>query len=135
MASNYLAYDYPVLGAFWTMLLVFVWVAWLVVVCRIFIDIFRDKNSSGWAKAGWLAAVLIFPFVGVLAYLIVKGQDMSRREVQSAAESREMLNAYIRNVASGPSADVSDLNRLAELRAGGKITEDEFQRAKEKILH
>jgi hypothetical protein len=135
MTGIYLAYDYPVLGAFWTMLLVFAWVAWLVLVCRIFVDIFRDKQSSGWAKAGWVALVLILPFAGVLAYLIVKGQDMSSREIRSAAENREMLNAYIRNVASGPSSGVSDLSTLAELRADGKISEDEYQRAKDKILH
>jgi len=134
MTGSYLAYDYPVLGAFWTLLLVFVWVAWLVLVCRIFVDIFRDKESSGWAKAGWLALVLILPFAGVLAYLIVNGQDMSSREIRGAEENREMLNAYIRNVASGPSSGVSDLSTLAELRAGGKISEDEYQRAKDKIL-
>ncbi len=64
---------------------------------------------------------------------------MSRREVRSAQENREVLNAYIRNVAatpgSGASSDVSDLSRLAELRADGQISEDEFQRAKNKILH
>jgi hypothetical protein len=134
MASNYIAYDYPVLGAFWTLLLIFVWVAWLVLVCRIFIDIFRDKEASGWAKAGWLVLVLVLPFVGVLAYLIVKGQDMTKREVRSARDQQQLLNAYIRDVAASPGKGVDDLTRLAELRANGTISEDEFRRAKDKIL-
>jgi hypothetical protein len=132
MAYKNLAYDYPVLGAFWTMLLVFVWVAWLVLVCRIFIDIFSDKTSSGWAKAGWLVLVLVLPFAGVFAYLVVKGRDMSAREVKGIEDQRQLVNAYIRNTARG--SDVNDLTRLAELRAGGNISDEEYQRAKEKIL-
>jgi Short C-terminal domain/Phospholipase_D-nuclease N-terminal len=134
MGNIYLAYDYPVLGAFWTLLLVFVWVAWLVLVCRVFIDIFSDKSSSGWAKAGWLTLVLVLPFVGVLAYLVVKGQDMTRRQARGFEDQRQLINAYVRGGAAGPTTDIGDLTRLAELKANGAISEDDFQRAKEKIL-
>ncbi|WP_198152960.1 SHOCT domain-containing protein [Pseudofrankia sp. DC12] len=135
LATQYLAYDYPVLGAFWTMLWIFMWAVWLVLVIRVVVDIFRDRESSGWVKAGWLALVLILPFFGILAYLIVKGQAMADRDSRRVEDQRSTLNAYIRDVAGGSNKDVDDLTRLSRLRSSGDITDAEFQRAKEKILH
>ncbi|MEU1168613.1 hypothetical protein ABZ372_54220, partial [Streptomyces sp. NPDC005921] len=56
-AQNYLAYDYPLLSAFWTMLWLFLWIMWLVLLFRVIVDIFRDDTMGGWAKAGLLASV------------------------------------------------------------------------------
>ncbi|ONH31686.1 SHOCT domain-containing protein [Pseudofrankia asymbiotica] len=133
LATQYLAYDYPVLGAFWTLVWIFLWVVWLVLVVRVIVDIFRDRETSGWAKAGWLAFVLVLPFLGIFAYLIVRGQSMADRNARQLQEQRGTLNAYIRDVAGG-SRDVDDLARLSGLRASGDITAAEFERAKEKIL-
>ena len=44
------AYDYPLLGWFWTMLIFFVWILWLMLLFRIFGDIFRSKDLSGLGK-------------------------------------------------------------------------------------
>lgn len=55
--ETYLAYDYPLLSAFWTMLIFFLWIMWFVLLFRIVVDIFRDDDMSGWAKpAGWCSA-------------------------------------------------------------------------------
>lgn len=133
-AAQYLAYDYPVLGAFWTLFWLFLWVVWLVLVVRVIVDIFRDRETSGWAKAGWLAFVLVLPFLGIFAYLVVRGQSMAERNARQLQEQRGLVDAYIRDVAGGTSKDVGDLARLSELKASGDITAAEFQRAKEKIL-
>ncbi|EIV94327.1 SHOCT domain-containing protein [Frankia sp. QA3] len=136
MAHYYLAYDYdyPVLGTFWTLLCIFVWVIWLGLIFRVVIDLFRDRELSGWAKAGWLFLVLVLPFVGVFVYLIARGQNMAGREIQHAREQQELVNTYIRDTAAGTSTGTEDLIKLSELKARGDISEEEFQRAKERIL-
>lgn len=131
--SVFLAYDYPVLGALWTIIWVFLWVLWLIVLFRVITDIFRDREMSGGAKAAWLLFVLVIPFVGVLAYVMVHGQGMGKREYQQARERQEVYEEYIRRTAGGSGAD--ELAKLSELKARGDISEEEFQRAKEKILH
>ncbi|MER7816665.1 SHOCT domain-containing protein [Streptomyces sp. NPDC096153] len=129
----YLAYDYPVLGAFWTVMWLFLWVMWLVLLFRVFVDIFRDHEMSGWAKAAWLIFVLLIPFLGVLVYVIVRGKDMGRREIKHAQEQQEAFNTYIRQTAKGTGTG-DELARLSELKAKGDLSEEEFQRAKDKLL-
>jgi uncharacterized membrane protein len=135
-----LAYDYPVLGAFWTAMWVFLWVLWIFLLFRIVVDLFRDDSLSGWAKTGWLLFVLILPFLGVLVYVIARGTGMGRREQRSAQAQQEAFDDYIRKTAgtggggAGGGDHVDQLTRLGDLRARGDISEEEFQRAKEKIL-
>jgi uncharacterized membrane protein len=131
-----LAYDYPVLGAFWTAMWVFLWVLWIFLVFRIVVDIFRDDSMSGWVKTGWLLFVLVLPFVGVLVYVIARGAGMGSREQRSAEAHQRAFDDYIRKTAGERGGgEVDQLARLGEMRAKGDISEEEFQRAKEKILH
>ncbi|WP_225849791.1 SHOCT domain-containing protein [Streptomyces sp. HPF1205] len=138
--SVYLAYDYPVLGAFWTAMWVFLWVLWIFLLFRVVVDIFRDDSLSGWAKTGWLLFCLILPFLGVLVYVIARGTGMGGREQRSAQAQQEAFDDYIRRTAgtgggAGTGGDhVDQLARLGDMRAKGDISEEEFQRAKEKIL-
>ena len=67
------SYSYPLLGAFWTVLEIFLWVLWIWVLIYVFIDIFRSRDLSGWAKALWFIFVLFIPLIGVLVYLIARG--------------------------------------------------------------
>lgn len=132
-----LAYDYPVLGAFWTAMWVFLWVLWIFLLFRIIVDLFRDDSLSGWAKTGWLLFVLVLPFLGVLVYVIARGTGMGRREQRSAEDQQRAIDEYIRKTAGAEGAGRShadELTKLGELRSRGDITEEEFQRAKEKIL-
>ncbi|MEV4973681.1 SHOCT domain-containing protein [Streptomyces scopuliridis] len=135
--SVYLAYDYPVLGAFWTMLWVFLWVLWFVVLFRVIVDIFRDDSMSGWAKAGWLLLVIVLPFVGVLVYVLARGKDMGKRETEHVRAQQKAFDSYVRETArgTGGTSEVDELAKLSEIRAKGDITDEEFRRAKEKILH
>ncbi|WP_326650926.1 MULTISPECIES: SHOCT domain-containing protein [unclassified Streptomyces] len=130
-----LAYDYPVLGAFWTVMWIFLWIMWLMLLFRIIIDIFRDHEMSGWAKTAWLIFVLIIPFLGVLVYVIVRGKEMGTRELHHAQEQRSAMDSYIRETAGGAGSGVDQLAKLSELKAKGDISEAEFQQAKEKLLH
>lgn len=133
----YLAYDYPLLGAFWTIMWIFLWVLWLILLFRIIADIFRDDALSGWAKAGWLIFVIALPFLGVLVYVLARGRGMGTRETKQASAQRQEFDAYIRETAAGAgrTSDVEELAKLSEIRARGDISDEEFRRAKEKILH
>ncbi|GAA5036035.1 SHOCT domain-containing protein [Streptomyces siamensis] len=133
-AQTYLAYDYPLLSAFWTMLWFFLWIMWFILLFRIIGDIFRDDTLGGWGKAGWLVGVIIVPFLGVLVYLIARGKSMGHRELESAKAQQGAFDAYIRETAAGGTSSVDELAKLSEIRARGDITDEEFRRAKELVL-
>ena len=130
-----LAYDYPLLGLFWTMLIVFVWFAWIMLLIRIFADIFRSHDIGGWSKAFWSIFVILLPFLGVLVYLIARGNSMARRDMDAAQAQEEAFRDYVRGAAGGSGSGAADeLAKLAQLRESGVITEDEFAQQKAKLL-
>ncbi|MGW1555485.1 SHOCT domain-containing protein [Streptomyces sp. NPDC002144] len=133
---TYLAYDYPLLSVFWSMLVFFLWIMWFVLLFRIVVDIFRDDDMGGWAKAGWLALVILLPFLGVFVYVIARGKSMGRREVAQAQAQQREFDSYIRRTAGsgGGSSSVDELARLSEIRARGDITDQEYARAKDLVL-
>ena len=94
-----IAADYPFMDVFWSILVFFLWVAWLMVLFRIIGDIFRRHDASGWVKAAWIVFVIVLPFLGVLVYLIAQGQDMARRDMEQAAAARAEFDDYVRSVA------------------------------------
>jgi hypothetical protein len=133
-----LAYDYPVLGAFWTAMWIFLWVLWIVLLFRIIGDIFRDDTLSGAGKAGWLVFVVVLPFLGVFVYVLARGKGMGRRETRHIQAQQQAFDDYIRETAgsgAGRGNEADQLAKLSEIRSKGDISEDEFRRAKEKILH
>ncbi|MGX1274551.1 SHOCT domain-containing protein [Streptomyces phaeoluteigriseus] len=135
-AQTYLAYDYPLLSVFWSMLLFFLWIMWFVLLFRVVFDIFRDDAMSGWAKAGWLAFTVLLPFLGVFVYVIARGKNMGRREIAQARAQQEAFDARIKEAAGDVSrpSSADELAKLSEIRARGDITDEEFRRAKELVL-
>jgi hypothetical protein len=97
-----IAADYPFMDVFWSMLIFFLWFAWLLVLFRIFADVFRRHDISGWGKALWCVFVIFLPFLGVFVYLIAEGKDMGRRDIEQHAAARAEFDAYVREVASQP---------------------------------
>ncbi|MGW3210515.1 SHOCT domain-containing protein [Streptomyces sp. NPDC001135] len=135
--QTYLAYDYPVLGVFWSMLVFFLWIMWFVLLFRVIVDIFRDDEMSGWGKAGWTLFVIVLPFLGVFVYLIARGKGMGQRELAEARAQQQAFDSYIRQTAQSAPAGTSSADELAKLsgmRSRGEITDDEFSRAKELVL-
>ena len=127
------SYSYPLLGAFWTILEIFLWVLWIWVLIYVFIDIFRSRDLSGWAKALWFIFVLFIPLIGVLVYLIARGGSMHERAAQQAQRRDDQFRSYVQEAAgSGTPAD--QLAKLADLRDRGVISGQEFEREKAKIL-
>ena len=127
------SYSYPVLGVFWTILMIFLWVVWFWILITIIIDIFRSHDLSGWAKALWFLFILFLPLVGVLVYLIARGGKMHEHQVQQAQLQEEQLRSYVQQAAN-PQSSADQLAKLADLRDRGVITAEEFDREKAKIL-
>jgi ABC-type multidrug transport system fused ATPase/permease subunit len=127
------SYSYPLLGAFWTIFMIFLWVIWFWILITVFIDIFRSSDLSGWAKTLWFVFVLFFPLIGVLVYLIVRGGKMQQRAVRQAQQQDEQFRGYVQEVAGSESV-ADQLAKLADLRDRGVITAEEFDREKAKVL-
>ena len=83
----------------WFIIVTFAFVAYLMVFFSILSDLFRDKETGGFAKAIWIIALIFFPFFAALIYLIARGQGMAERNVKAAKEMQDAQSAYIRDVA------------------------------------
>ncbi len=127
--------SYPLLNVFWTIFEIFLWVIWFWILITVFIDIFRSRDLSGWAKALWFLFVLFIPLIGVLVYLIVRGDSMHERQLRQVQAEDQAARSYIQEtVASSPASTADQLDKLANLRDRGVITAEEFEREKAKIL-
>lgn len=123
----------PLFDLFWSILLVFLWVAWIWVVISVVADIFRS-DSSGFSKALWVLAVILIPWLGVLMYLIVNGDAMTQRNIEAARRNEEAAQAYIRQAAGASASTAEELERLAGLKDRGVISDAEFASQKAKLL-
>jgi len=127
------SYSYPLLGAFWTIVEIFLWVIWIWILIYVFIDIFRSRDLSGGAKALWFIFVLFIPLIGVLVYLIARGSSMHERAMSEARQQDREFRAYVQD-AAGAQTPADQLAKLADLRDRGVITPEEFEREKAKVL-
>ena len=124
----------PLLDLFWSMLVLFIWIAWIWLVVSIFVDIFRSDDLGGWSKALWSIFVLLVPFLGVFIYLIVRGGSMQQRAADDARAQNEANQAYIREVAGSGDGVADEITKLDALRQQGAITDQEFAAQKAKLL-
>jgi len=125
--------SYPLLDVFLTMLWYFVWFLWIFLVITALVDVFRSHDLSGLAKAGWTVLVVVLPFVGVLIYLIARGDRMFVRKADDLQDRETQFRAYVKDAAGGGGI-AEELMKLAELRQRGVINESEFERGKTRIL-
>jgi hypothetical protein len=125
----------PLLDLLWTMFWFFLFIAWIWLLVVILTDVFRDRDLSGWGKAGWTLFVFILPMLGVLIYLIVRGDGMSERSERRAMRWDQQPSDYASApVIDGGASKADELDKLARLRSSGTITEEEFQAQKAKLL-
>jgi hypothetical protein len=123
----------PLLDLFWAMLWFFLFFVWIWLLISIFSDIFRSPDLSGWGKALWTIFVIVLPFLGVLVYLIARGNSMQQRAIDDAAAREKATRQYIQDV-SGGSSTAGELAKLDELRKSGVLTDAEFAAQKAKLL-
>jgi ABC-type multidrug transport system fused ATPase/permease subunit len=129
-----IATNYPILDAFLTMLYFFLFIIWIWLLIMVFVDIFRSRDMGGWGKALWAIFIIILPFLGVFVYLIARGGKMHERAAQEAADQQAAFDSYVRQTAGGGDDTASQLQKLADLKAQGVITDTEFDAQKAKLL-
>jgi hypothetical protein len=132
--------------------LLFLWIAMAVTVV---VDIFRSHDLSGWAKAGWIVLIVLLPLVGVLIYVIARGDNMKAHEVSGERLQERAFIADVEDLrdrgtlndeqvqrvrsrsqpitGARPSPD-DDVAELEVLRDRGVLCDQEFQHAKQRAL-
>lgn len=125
---------YSLGDALLTMLVFFLWIIWIYLLIIVFMDIFRSKDLSGIAKALWVLFVIILPFLGVLVYLIARGDKMQEHAIGRAQAQQEQFDSAVRDAAGSGGGSAAEVEKLAELRDKGVLSEEEFQAAKAKAL-
>lgn len=116
----------------WSIFWLFLLVAWIWVLISVVADVFRSKDMGAVAKALWIGFVIIIPWLGVLVYIIARGDRMQENTVEAIARAEDARRNYIRSVAQVSPAD--ELAKLMELKEKGVLTEAEFADQKSKIL-
>jgi hypothetical protein len=119
--------------AFWLVVEIFFFVAYLVILFHIFGDLFRDKSIGGFAKAMWVLFLIILPWLGALIYLIARGNGMAERAQAAYAQQRAATDQYIRDTVSA-SSPADEISKAQQLLSTGAITPEEFANIKAKAL-
>ena len=118
----------------WLMVTAFFMVIYLIIMFQVVVDIFRDHKLGGIGKALWIVALIVAPFLSVLAYLIVRGAGMSERQMSTLQQNREQAEAYLRGIvqAKSPAEQIADAKALLD---AGVISADEYSALKAKALN
>lgn len=116
----------------WSLVWFFLFFVWIMLIFSIFGDIIRSDDLSGVGKAVWAAFIIFLPFLGIFMYLIVRGNKMSSRQMTFAQQQEEAVRDYIRSTATTSPAD--QLATLAGLHSEGKLSDEEYARAKADVI-
>ncbi|MDH3013494.1 MULTISPECIES: SHOCT domain-containing protein [Gordonia] len=116
----------------WYTIVIFAFVAYLIVLWHIITDLFRDKKASGWQKAVWVVFLIIFPYITAIVYLLAKGKGMAERQREAFTEAKQASDEYIKSVAgTSPTQQITEAKALLD---SGAITPEEFEHLKAKAL-
>jgi hypothetical protein len=107
---------------------VFMFVLWFWLLIIVIGDLFRRHDISGWGKAIWVIALIVFPYLAIFAYMITQSTGMAERSAQQAQQAREQL----RQVVGYSVAD--EIEKLDRLKKSGSITDQEFARLRAKLV-
>ena len=99
-----IAASYPFLDVIWTMFIFFLWITWLVLLFRVFADIFRRDDLSGLGKTAWLIVTILLPYLGVFIYVITQNDGMTQRTIDRARAKHANYDDYLRTGAGGGAA-------------------------------
>ena len=118
----------------WYTLVIFAFIAYLMILFSIIGDLFRDHKLNGWFKALWIIFLIVAPFLAALVYLIARGKGMAERQLKEVKETQAATDAYIRQTAGsggGASAEIASAKALLD---AGTISAEEFEQLKKKAL-
>ena len=107
---------------------IFIFVLWFWLLITIFGDLFRRHDISGWAKAIWVIALIIFPYLGIFIYLIAQHRGMAERQGQRVQQAREDMRHFV-----GYSV-ADEIEKLERLKNSGTISGEEFTRLRARAV-
>ena len=128
-----LANTYPVLTAFWYMLIFFGFVIFIWMLFAVFADLFRRHDIGGGMKALWIIFVIVLPILGILVYLIAESKGMAERNMKQAQAQQAATDEYIRSTA-GATDPAEQIAKGKQLLDSGAITQAEYDDLKKKAL-
>jgi len=125
-----------VMSNFWDLLWLiastFVFVAYLLVLFQIVVDLFRDAELGGFSKAIWIIGLIFLPFLTALVYIVARGGGMAERQRAALQRAKSDTDTYLRGVtAKSPADQIADAKALLD---AGTINADEFAKLKAKAL-
>jgi hypothetical protein len=126
--------DYPLLELFWTILIIYALFFYILILFNVVADLFRDKDTSGWAKTGWIILFVVFPFLGLFIYLIARGRSMAERQMQAQADAKAGFDSYVQQVAGAAADPASQITQAKALLDSGAITQEEYEAIKRRAL-
>lgn len=120
----------------WFITITYVFFAYLMVLFSICADLFRDREMGGFAKAVWILALILLPFLSVIAYLITRGSSMHERSDRQVSAMQAQQESYIRSVAgtTGTASPADQVLKAKELLDAGAISQAEYEALKAKAL-
>ena len=127
-----LAASYPFLDVLWSMVIFFMFFIWIMILFKVFADLFRRRDIGGGMKTIWFIFVILLPFLGVFIYLIAEGHKMADRDAEQMQAVRAQQDDYIKSVAGSSPAD--QVAQAKQLLDSGAITQAEFDSLKQKAL-
>jgi predicted PurR-regulated permease PerM len=116
----------------WSLLVIFFMIMYFMILFSVVIDLFRNHQMGGFAKALWIIFLLCIPFISLLVYVIVYGKSMATRQQQAVTEAQQEQADYIKHVAGTSPAE--QIAQAQQLLNSGAITQDEFDKLKAKAL-
>ena len=104
--------------------LLLIWIPLVMIWVFVLIDLF-NRDMSGWLKALWIVVIILIPFFGSLIYLIFRPLSVTDTEMQQAVQESEFHKAALAT---------DRLAKLSDLLDKGRITQEEFDRKKAKLM-
>ena len=116
----------------WLMVSTFFFVAYLIIMFQIVVDLFRDEDMGGGSKVLWIIGLIFLPVLTAIIYIVARGRGMAERQHASLARAKSDTDQYIREVAGKtPAQQISEAKALLD---AGTINRAEFDKLKAKAL-
>lgn len=124
------------MAGFWDVVVLlastFIFVAYLIVLFHIVVDLFRDTEMGGGSKALWIIALVFLPVLTSIVYILARGGGMAGRQQAAMKKAKDDADTYIRTVAgTSPAQEIAQAKALLD---AGTITPEEFARLKAKAV-
>lgn len=116
----------------WSLLVIFFMIMYFMILFSVVIDLFRNHQMGGFAKALWIIFLIFIPLISLLIYVIVYGKSMAQRQQAAVVEAQQEQADYIKQVAGTSPAE--QIAQAQQLLTSGAISQEEFDKIKAKAL-